>query len=318
MVLKCRTCIQERRNVKEPLIPTEMPDRPWQTLGADLFTLKGKTHLLVVDYFSRYVEIALLSPTRSTDVVLHLKSMFSRHGICDLFKSDNGPQFSGSHFRAFAAEYGFVHITSSPKFPQSNGEAERAVQTVKNLLTKASDPYLALLAYRATPLQNGYSPAELLMGRRLRTTVPALPTLLHPVLPDYNVLEAKEREKRRNDAKSFDKRHGTRNLEPLVPGEDVWITDARVQGTVPSTHNTPRSYIVQGPQGTLRRNRHHLMPLWTNSGVVDAGESSVGENSPTPEPAPPVTTSPGREGPTTETVRTRCGREVRQPQRLDM
>ncbi len=64
MIRKCRTCIQERKNVKEPLMPTEMPDRPWQTLGADLFTLKGKTYILVVDYFSRYVEIALLSPTR--------------------------------------------------------------------------------------------------------------------------------------------------------------------------------------------------------------------------------------------------------------
>ncbi len=191
------------------------------------------------------------------------------HGICEVLKSDNGPQFSGSHFKAFAAEYGFVNITSSPKFPQSNGEAERAVQTVKNLLTKASDPYLALLAYRATPLQNGYSPAELLMGRRLRTTVPALPTLLNPVLPDYYALEAKERVKRGNDAKSFNKRHGARNLEPLVPGEDAWITDARVQGTVLSTHNTPRSYIVQVPHGTLRRNRHHLVPLQTNSGVVD-------------------------------------------------
>ncbi len=320
MILKCRTCIQERKNVKEPLMPTEMPVRPWQTLGADLFTLKGKTYILVVDYFSRYVEIALLSPTRSTDVVVHLKSMFSRHGICEVLKSDNGPQFSGSHFKAFAAEYGFVHITSSPKFPQSNGEAERAVQTVKNLLTKASDPYLALLAYRATPLQNGYSPAELLMGRRLRTTVPALPTLLNPVLPDYYALEAKERVKRGNDAKSFNKRHGTRNLEPLVPGEDVWITDARVQGTVLSTHNTPRSYIVQVPHGTLRRNRHHLVPLQTNSGVVDADEPPMGEDEPvttSPEPAPPVTTSLSREGSTTETVRTRCGREVRKPQRLD-
>ena len=316
MVLKCKTCIQERRNVKEPLMPTEMPDRPWQTLGADLFTLKGKTYLLVVDYFSRYVEIALLSPTRSEDVVVHLKSMFSRHGVCNYLKSDNGPQFQGSHFKNFAAEYGFQHITSSPKFPQSNGEAERAVQTVKHLLTKASDPYLALLAYRATPLQNGYSPAELLMGRRLRTTVPALPTLLNPALPDYNALEAKEREKRMNDARSFDKRHGARNLEPLVPGEDVWITDARVQGTVVSTHNTPRSYLVQVPQGTLRRNRHHLVPLQTNSGVVNADEQ-VGEDSATPEPAPPPASTSG-EDPTTETVRTRSGREVRQPQRLDL
>ncbi|KAJ7988618.1 hypothetical protein DPEC_G00311080 [Dallia pectoralis] len=99
------------------------------------------------------------------------------------------------------------------------------------------------------------------MGRRLRTTVPALPTLLDPVLPDYNVLEAKEREKRANDAEIYNKRHGARNLKPLVPGEDVWITDARVQGTVLAAHNTPRSYIVQGTQGTLRRNRHHLVPL---------------------------------------------------------
>lgn len=242
MVLNCRTCIQERRNVKEPLMPTEMPDRPWQTLGADLFTLKGKTYLLVVDYYSRYVEIALLSPTRSTDVVLHLKSMFSRHGICEFFKSDNGPQFSGSHFKAFATEYGFVHITSSPKFPQSNGEAERAVQTMKNLLTKASDPYLALLAYRAAPLQNSYSPAKLLMGRRLRTTVPALPTLLNPVLPNYDALEAKEREKRRDDVRSFDKRHRARNLEPLIPGEDVWITDARSRAQC-YLHTTPLALI---------------------------------------------------------------------------
>ena len=49
MVHKCRTCIQERRNVKERLMPTEMPNRPWQTLGADLFTLKGKPYLLVVE-----------------------------------------------------------------------------------------------------------------------------------------------------------------------------------------------------------------------------------------------------------------------------
>lgn len=80
-----------------------------------------------------------------------------------------------------------LNTSPADKFPQSNGEVEHAIQTVKDLLAKASD-----LAYRATPLQNGYSLDELLMGRRLRTPVPALPTLLNPALSDYNALEVKE------------------------------------------------------------------------------------------------------------------------------
>lgn len=66
------------------------------------------------------------------DIIVPLKSIFARHGIPEM--SDNGPQFSGQAFTSFADSYGFRLITSSPRFPQSNGEAERMVQTVKNLL----------------------------------------------------------------------------------------------------------------------------------------------------------------------------------------
>ena len=116
--------------------------------------------------------------------------------------SDNGPQYSSYLFSQFAREYGFQHITSSPHFPQSNGEAERAVKTVKNLLKKSKDPYIALLAYRETPLQNDYSPSELLMNRKLRTTLPVLPAVLKPSVTDYSHLSSKE-EKMRETENSF-------------------------------------------------------------------------------------------------------------------
>ncbi len=127
---------------------------------------------MIVDYFSRFIEIARLKQLTADEVITHAKSIFARHGIPESVVSDNGPQYSSEAFKQFAKDFQFEHLTSSPYFPQSNGEAERAVQTIKNLLRKKGDPYLALLAYRATPLEAGYSPSELLMSRKLRTTIP--------------------------------------------------------------------------------------------------------------------------------------------------
>ena len=118
-------------------------------------------------------------------MIHHLKSIFVRHGIPEVFQSDGGVCYTAHEFKKFATEYGFRHTISSPEFPQSNGAAERAVRTVKEIWRKSlaakEDPYLAMLAYRTTPLQNGYSPAELLMSR-LRSTVPQLPENLKPAL----------------------------------------------------------------------------------------------------------------------------------------
>ncbi|KAM9318566.1 olfactory receptor 4B13-like [Pholidichthys leucotaenia] len=63
---------------------------------------------------NQFVEIAKLTPTRSENIIVHLKSVFSRHTIPEIFYSDNGPQFSSQQFKDFAAAYGFRHITSSP------------------------------------------------------------------------------------------------------------------------------------------------------------------------------------------------------------
>ncbi|UYV63822.1 K02A2.6-like [Cordylochernes scorpioides] len=171
MVRTCPMCIEERTNRHQPLLPSELPNCPWEKVGVDLFTLKGQNYLLITDYYSRYPEIARLEDMISASVIVHCKSIFARHGISLEVRSDNGPQF-GSLFKEFAHDYGFTHVTSSPRYPQSNGFIESFVKIVKERISKSKDPYLALLAYRATPLANGFSPAELSMGRRVRTTIP--------------------------------------------------------------------------------------------------------------------------------------------------
>ena len=165
--------------------PTPLPELPWQRVATDLFEWQKATYLLIVDYFSRWIEIARLDKTTATAAIHHTSSIFARHGIPEVVISDNGPQFACEAYSNFAEKYGFKHITSSPQHPQSNGEAERAVKTIKSLLRKSGDPYLALMAYRATPLEVGYSPSELLMGRVLRTTIPMTQKQLTPNIPDY-------------------------------------------------------------------------------------------------------------------------------------
>ncbi|UYV74443.1 hypothetical protein LAZ67_11003580 [Cordylochernes scorpioides] len=178
-VRKCSVCIQEAVSKHEPLIPTNFPTRPWQKIGMDLFKFENKWYLVVIDYYSRFPEMIQLDRLTANVVVRGCKSIFARHGVPETVVSDNGTQFGAAReFANFARQYGFTHVTSSPRFPQSNGMAEAGVKIAKLILKKNQDPSLGLLEYRSTPLENGYSPAELLMGRKLRTTLPIAQIIL--------------------------------------------------------------------------------------------------------------------------------------------
>ena len=163
------------------------------------------------------------------------------HGIPELVQSGSGPPFDSGEYAKFASDWGFSISTSSPKFPRSNGEAESAVQTTKSIMKKEKDQAKASLAYRSTPLACGYSPAQLLMGRNIRSTVPTFPVHLKPQLPDVEKLRQWEHESRLQQQVNFSKRHRAVKLGTLSPGTKVHITSHDQPGTFVEKAEAPRS-----------------------------------------------------------------------------
>lgn len=141
MILSCEICIKNSKaNKKQPLTNHEISNIPWYKVGADLFQYKTDNYLIIVDYYSKYVEIKNLKDnTVSNNVINCFKEIFSRQGIPKILVTDNGPQFISKEFKDFSKEWEFKHVTSSPRYPQSNGQVERTVQTIKNILTKTEE-----------------------------------------------------------------------------------------------------------------------------------------------------------------------------------
>ena len=256
-VAQCTVCAEHAASRREPLMPTPLPDYPWQVIGSDLFQLNGEHYLIMVDYFSSFLEVLKMTSTVSSKVIDVLKRVFARYGIPEVFRSDNGPQYSSDEFAKFMESLHIRHITSSPHYPQSNGQSERMVQTIKRLLKRSKSPFMALLTYIATPLPwCNLSPAELRMGRRLRTLVPQTDKLLiskWSFLPDFKRLNAEFKDRQKRD---FDWRHRVKELPPIPDDNEVWIsTDGgSTPGRIVSQAPTSRSYVVETDRGEGHRN----------------------------------------------------------------
>ena len=159
LVSNCDACMTFRnRQQRETLISHEIPSEPWIKVGTDCFHLKNKCYVIVVDYQSKFFELSKIPDLENSAVIKATKEIFSRQGIPKIVFSDNGPEFASLEYKNFATEWDFSHVSSSPYFPQSNGQVERTIQTVKSTLKKAmhsdEDQNLALLALRSLLLQS--------------------------------------------------------------------------------------------------------------------------------------------------------------------
>ena len=141
--------------------------------------------LVVSDICSNFIEVDSLRSENSKVVIRSLMAMFSRYGVPDSIVTDNGPCFASSEFATFVKQWNFQHITSSPRYLQSNGKAENAVRTVKRLFSKCRaagvSEFQALLEWRNAPSEGiDTSPAQRLVGRRCKTLFPTTEGLLKP------------------------------------------------------------------------------------------------------------------------------------------
>ena len=194
LIEACEPCQVHAR--KKPRAPERQisASRPMQILGMDLMEFRRQTFLVIIDYYSGYITYSCLPDQTADSVITQLGTHFRNFGLAEQIISDNGPCFSATSFSNFCAKLEIKHLASSPHYHESNGRAERAIYTLKQVLKKATDEteaIVALAAYHDTPVSDNLPcPAELFFGRRINTRL----SFIHPKpLPDYQKSQLADR-----------------------------------------------------------------------------------------------------------------------------
>ena len=256
MVRQCGNCQQNQAlPAKEPLHPWSWPNRPWSRLHIDYAgPFMGKMFLIVVDAYSKWLEVIPVSSATSTATIEKLRHVFATHGLPDKVISDNGTCFTSAEFADFMKKNGIRHSTTAPYHPASNGLAERAVRTFKEAMKRADSGSIEakvsrfLFRYRNTPHSTtGQSPAELLLGRKMKTHL----EILRPDIAS-RVNDHQERQKQEHD------RHAQHR--PFCVGEEVYVKNFAannpkwLRGKIIEQAG-PVSFKVEFEDGQIR-NRH--------------------------------------------------------------
>ena len=176
----------------------------------DIFHYKRNDYLVIIDYYSRWIEIKQSISLASDCVISRIKTVFTSHGIPDVVILDNGRQFVLDEFSKFAKSWCVDQHTTNPYSPQDNGKAERAVQTAKRLL-ELDELEIGLLNYHASPHRAiGVSPAMALTGHQLATRMPVVREQLSPRQHRDRDIRNFDQHAKATYKRCYDRRHGVR------------------------------------------------------------------------------------------------------------
>ena len=177
---------------REPITMTPSPEWPFQQIVMDIFHVGHVTYLACADRLTGWLILYNLKPGHATTSKLMsiCRQLFQTYGTPEEISTDGGQPFTSTAFQEFLQTWGIKHRRSSVAYPQSNGRAELAVKTAKRIVNGNTDAQgsldndkaaRAILQYRNTPIQGiGLSPAQLLLHRRLRDSIPLQPFLYKP------------------------------------------------------------------------------------------------------------------------------------------
>ena len=290
----CKSCygcqLVARPNPPEPLTSTTLPEGPWQDLAIDLLgpLPSGHSILVVVDYYNRYYEYAIMTSVTTVKVIDNLEEIFSRHGLPTTIRSDNGPQFISGEFQEYCLQNGIVHLKTTPKWPQANGEVERQNASLMKRIRIAQaegvdwkkEVRRYVTKYRSIGhTTTGRSPAELLFNRKMRGKLPELHA-------DYHLdLETRDRD---TEMKAKTKAYADKavNAKPsdITVSDQVLVRQERKDKFSTPFNPTPyrvvsktgNSVIVEAPSGTqYSRNTSHVKRFMGDDLVSPPGTPSA-------------------------------------------
>ena len=222
----------------EPWIPTT----PFEAVACDYFHYRGHYYFAAADRLSGWIEVQQVkvgtNDAGAEGLCKALRRMMVTFGVPVEISSDGGPEFIAGETKDFFKRWGIHHRLSSAGLPSSNGRAELGVKTAKRLLMENVGPsgtldsdgvVRALLTYRNTPEPGcKLSPAQILLGRPLRDTLPYISKEVmvfnnSDILPQWReAWAAKEEALKTRYMKTLETlNEHSRSLPPLRHGDHV-------------------------------------------------------------------------------------------------